>query len=163
MTTRNRAFLIAPIPALLIADPSVESRRISTEDFDGLAQLFLDAYAGSVDDEGETLVEAHAEIRRLLRGELGEPRRSEWRGIHDDDGSLVSAILCTTYKSTPFVTHLMTKPSFRQRGHATSLIREVAASVYATGGTAMGLMVTRENPAMHLYLELGFQEMFSPV
>ena len=162
MTTRDRAFLIAPIATLRIADPAVESRRITNDDFAELAQLFLDAYAGSVDDEGETLDDAQAEIRRLLNGDSGEPRRTEWRGIYADDGALVSVILCTTYKSIPFIAHVLTQPSFRERGYATSLIREVAASVDAAGGTAIGLMVTRENPAVQLYRELGFAEMFSP-
>ena len=160
--TRDRAFLIAPTASLLIADPTAESRVLTDADLQELAQLFIDAYAGSVDDDGEALDDARAEIGALLQGTYGVPRRESWLGIFDDEGPPLAAILCTTWKGMPFIAQVMTQPSYRERGYATSLIREFAAQVDATGGTAIGLMVTRTNTALDLFEELGFQELFSP-
>ncbi|MGV8885533.1 MAG: GNAT family N-acetyltransferase [Microbacteriaceae bacterium] len=160
--TLDRAFLIAPTASLLIADPTAESREITDDDLPGLAQLFIDAYAGSVDDEGQSLDDARAAIGALLQGAHGQPRREAWLGVFEDEGPLLAAMLCTTWKGMPFVAHLLTQPSCRERGHATSLIRQFAQQVDATGGTAIGMMVTRANPATHLLDELGFQELFSP-
>ena len=160
--TRDRAFLIAPTASLLIADPTAESRVLTDDDLPGLAQIFIDAYAGSVDDDGESLDDARTEIGALLQGAHGEPRRESWRGIFDDDGPPLAVILCTTWKGMPFIPYVITQPSYRERGFATSLIREFAAQVAEQGGTAIGLTVTRTNPAMHLYEELGFEELLSP-
>ena len=160
--TLDRAFLIAPTASLLIADPTVESRMITDDDLPGLAQLFIDAYAGSVDDEGESLDDARATIGALLQGTRGEPRREAWLGVYEDDGAPIAAMLCTTWRGMPFIAHVMTQPSYRERGYATSLIREFAAQVDGAGGTAIALAVSRANPAITLCQELGFQELFSP-
>ena len=160
---KDRAFLIAQTSTVLFAEPSHEARVIDDADFGDLAQLFIDAYTDSVDDLGGTLEDANAAIQKMLEGENGEPIRAAWLGIWEGDGPPVSAILCSTWRGIPVVAHVMTKPSHRQRGYASSLIREAATIVESTGGSAMGLTVTRSNPAMHLCHELGFAELVVPI
>jgi GNAT superfamily N-acetyltransferase len=159
---QDRAFLIAQTSTVLFAEPTHEARVIGDIDFGDLAQLFIDGYTDSVDDLGGTLGDAHVAIKKLLDGENGEPLRGAWLGIWEGDGPPVSAILCTTWRGIPVVAHVMTKPSHRQRGYASSLIREVATIVESGGGSAMGITVTRSNPAMHLCRELGFAELVVP-
>ncbi len=159
---KDRAFLIAQTSAVLFAEPTEEARVIGDDDLGDLAQLFIDAYTNSVDDLGGTLDDAKAAIQKMLDGEHGEPLRAAWLGIWEGSGPPVSAILCSTWRGIPVVAHVMTKPSHRERGYASSLIRQAAAIVQSSGGSAMGLTVTRSNPAMHLCQELGFAELVVP-
>ena len=65
-----------------------------------LAGLMLDSYKGTVDYEGESLEEAHAEISNLMDGKygifLGEHSFLYW-----EEDVLVSATLVTLSEGTP--------------------------------------------------------------
>lgn len=157
----ERAFLIAPVDAVLVAEPIVESRPIADAEIRDVAQLVLDSYAGAPGTE-KTLESSLAKLERLLAGELGEPRRDCWRGIWEGSGPPVSVIACTTWRGMPYIAQIATAPSSRQQGYASSLVREFALAVQAEGGTHIGLMLKHGNEAMHLFRELGFVEMFTP-
>jgi ribosomal protein S18 acetylase RimI-like enzyme len=157
----ERVFLIAPVDAILIAEPTVVSRPIGDTEIRDVAQLVLDAYPGAP-GEVKTLEDSLAKLERLLTGEIGEPRRDAWRGIWEGAGPPVCAILCTTWRGMPYIAQLVTAPNARNRGLASSLVREFAGSVQSTGGTHVGLMLKHGNSAMHLFRELGFVEMFTP-
>lgn len=157
----ERAFLIASVDALLIAEPTVESRAITDGEFKDVAQLVLEAYPGSP-GKVRTLEVAVARLEQLHAGETGEPRRDAWRGIWEGSGPPVSIILCTTWRGMPYIAQLATAPAARERGFASSLVREFAQQVSAEGGTHIGLMLKHGNPSMSLFRELGFVEMFTP-
>jgi GNAT superfamily N-acetyltransferase len=160
--TMDRAFLIARTENLLIAEPTIQSRLIEDEDLPNLAQLFLDSYVGSVDETESTVDEARAKIDGLLGGSFGDPMRDAWLAIYEGSGPPVSAILCTMWRGVPFMAHILTEPGHRGRGYASSLIRDAARVIEADGADALGTMVTRTNPSLQLYRELGFVEMFAP-
>jgi len=61
----------------------------------------------------------------------------------------------------PFIASVATAPIAQNRGYASSLVREAAAVFNAAGDTHVGLALERDNPANHLFNELGFKEMFS--
>jgi ribosomal protein S18 acetylase RimI-like enzyme len=156
----ERIFLIAPVEALLIAEPTAESRLITDEDVRAAAQVVLDAYPGSP-GQVRLLENSVAKIEWLLSGASGEPRRSAWRGIWEGP-AMASAILCTSWRGMPYIAELVTVPSAREQGYASSLVREFAEQVRIEGGSHIGLMVAGDNPGMHLFRELGFVEMFTP-
>jgi len=158
----KRAFLIAPVSSLLIAEPSVESQLVTEANVPELAQLYIDAYRNSVDDVGLSVQDARGRLSGLAAGGAGELLPGGWRAIYAGSPTPVSAILCTEWRGTPFIAELMTLPAHRNRGFASSLIREVALSVAARGGSAIGVMVHRENAALALCAELGFQELVVP-
>lgn len=158
--TSDRTFLIAPVEALLIAEPTVESRVITDADLDGVAQTIVDASAGLLGYE-VTLETAKGMISGLLAGSSGEPRRDVWLGIWEGYGSPVSLVLCTTWRGMPYVAAIASAPKVRNRGYASSLLREAAAIVWASGDTHVGIALDRESPSQHLFNELGFKEMFS--
>jgi GNAT superfamily N-acetyltransferase len=158
----QKAFLIAQTDTILIAEPIMQSRLIYVQDLDDLAQLFLNAYAGSVDELARTVEEAKAIIGSLSRGYLGEPLRDAWLGIYEGSGPPVAAILCTTWRGIPLVAHVVTEPAYRGRGYASSLIRDAALVVEADGGDALSILVNRQSPALRLLGELGFSEIVAP-
>jgi ribosomal protein S18 acetylase RimI-like enzyme len=160
--TSERVVLIATVDTVLIAEPTVDSRVLTDGDLRDVAQLLVEAVAGSPGDEF-TLEHAEAKIAGLSTGDTGEPRRDAWLGIWKGPGIPVSAILCTTWRGMPFIAHIATSQAARERGYATSLVRDAATVFEKTGATHIGVSLDRESPAMHLFRELGFVEMFSTV
>lgn len=158
----SRAFLLAPLSHLLIAEPTAETRAVFEPEIPELAQLYIDAYRNSVDDEGLSVADARARLSGLAAGGAGEPLRDAWLAAYDGCETPVAAILCTEWRGTPFIAELMTTPTYRNRGLATSLIRQAASVVESAGGSMLGIMVSRENPALSLYGELGFSELVTP-
>ena len=156
--TSERVVLIAPVQTVLIAEPTVESRPIADSELRDVAQLLVEASTGEL-----TLDEAQAKIEGLTAGSTGEPRRDAWLGIWQGPGLPVSAILCTTWRGMPFITTVASALAVRERGYASSLVRAAVTVFEATGATHVGVSLDRDSPAMHLFRELGFVEMFSTV
>ena len=154
--TSERVVLIAPVGTVLIAEPTVESRVLTDDDLRDVAQLVVEASNGE-----HTLEQAQAKIGGLAAGSTGEPLRAAWLGVWQGPGLPVSAILCTTWRGMPFITTVATALAVRERGYASSLVRDAAKVFENTGATHMGVTLDRESPAMHLFRELGFVEMFS--
>ena len=158
----ERVFLVAEIAAILIAEPTIESRVIKDDEVAGVAQLIVDAYIGLA-GHPQTLDEAKAVTDSLLAGNSGEPRRDAWLGVWEGYGRPDSAILCTTWRGMPFIAHVLSAPAVRGRGYASSLVREAAAIFAKSGATHVGVTLDRESPYTDLFRELGFVEMFSTV
>ena len=159
--TSERASLIAPVEALLIAEPTVESRAITDADLADIAQTIVDASADLPGYE-INLERSNAIISELLAGSNGEPRRDAWLGIWEGSGPPVALVLCTTWRGMPYIAQLVTAPTSREQGYASSLVREFATTVRNEGGTHIGLMLKEDNEAMSLFTELGFVQMFTP-
>lgn len=158
--TSERVFLIAPVDTVLIAEPTVDSRPIADADLRDVAQLIVEASIGLPGRE-LTLDEATARITELSTGVFGEPRRDAWLGIWEGPGIPVSAILCTTWRGMPFIANIVTAVAVRERGFASSLVRAAVTAFNDTGATHVGVSLDRESPAISLFHELGFVEMFS--
>ena len=156
----DRAFLVASIDAILIAEPTIESHLITDDQFGQVAQLIVDAYAG-IHGETKTLDEATSMVAELTSGAFGEPRRDAWLAVWEGYGLPLSAILCTTWRGMPFIGHVLTAPAARGRGYASSIVREAAAVFAASGATHVGVALDRDSPFSDLFRELGFVEMFS--
>ena len=159
----SHAFLIARTEALLIAEPSVDSFRLRDADLPGLKQLFVDAYAEEGHTGFATVAAATERIDSLLNGDLGRPWAEAWLGIFDGDGPPVAAIVCTRWRGMPFIANVITTPHYRGRGYGSSLIREVAELAAHGGDSAVAITVQRDSPSLRLMLELGFEELMSPV
>lgn len=156
----ERAFLIADVNALLIAEPTVESRPILDTDLRQVGQTLVDA-ANGVPGREMTIDMANAHIMELMAGSSGDPHRPTWLGIWEDSGPPVSIVLCTMWRGMPYIASVATAPNAQNRGFASSLVREAAAVFAGAGDTHVGLSLERDNPAVHLFNELGFKEMFS--
>lgn len=154
--TSEHVVLIAPVETVLIAEPTVESRVLTDDDLRDVAQLFVEASNGEL-----SLDAALAKVDGLTAGETGEPRRDAWLGIWEGPGLPVSAILCTTWRGMPFISTVATALAVRERGYASSLVRDAATVFESTGATHIGVSLDRESPAIDLFRELGFVEMFS--
>lgn len=137
--------------------PEVEGARTPTDgDRAALAELLLDAYAGTVDSEEETFDQAVAEIDRTFGGEYG-PFMAEHSTVVARGETLVSATLITGWQGRPFVAYSMTRPQFQRQGMARDSLLRAMASLNQSGHDKLSLVVTLANTHAHrLYERLGF-------
>lgn len=126
-----------------------------------LAQLMLDAYRGSIDDEGETLADALAVVGQLYGGEFGTLMGS-CSEVVEIGGSLVAATLLTLFAGGPFVAFSMTAPAWQRQGLARAGLQRAMARLADGDEPLLRLVVTEGNPAEHLYERLGFQRCPDP-
>jgi GNAT superfamily N-acetyltransferase len=151
-------------PAL--APPGVSWRRLEALDEPALAQLMLEAYRGTLDDHGETLDDAHDEVRRTFSAGHGPLLWEASFVIEADGGSigLASASVITLWRGCPLLAFSLTRPSARRRGLAGALMGASAHALALQGHGRLALVVTRGNtPAERLYEKLGFREPEPPV
>ena len=126
---------------------------------DDISKLLLRSYENTVDwIEGSTHQDARDAIEGVIEGGYGEfqPRAS---GLLLDEKALpVSGILCSIYENEPFIVFTFTDPLHTNKGLARKLIRHASAQFLSLGFSSMHLYVTANNPAFHLYKNLGFNE-----
>ncbi|MFO0857430.1 MAG: GNAT family N-acetyltransferase [Phycisphaerales bacterium] len=125
-------------------------------DAEALAVLMLNSYRGSIDDAGETIVEARSEVAKLLGNEYGMLDRSASL-VCDEQGQLASATIITRIRDVPFLAFSMTAPPFKRQGLARTGLTRVMTLLAERGERSLRLMVTKGNtPAETLYTSLGF-------
>ncbi len=128
----------------------------TSADRDRLAELMLDAYRGTIDYEGETLVEAVAEVDAWFASP-GHRIDDSLVAIEADE--IVSAALLSRSDGMPVVSYLYTGAAWKGRGLAEGLLRAVMASLAAAGHERIHLWVTPGNaPAERIYERLGFTD-----
>lgn len=123
-----------------------------------MAEALLDAYAGTVDDEHETLEEALEELRRVFRGFYGTflPQASH---LILEDNRVLSGVLTCLYRGEPTITNTFTRKSAQRLGYATHLVMKAADVLAQEGFHSLYLFVSVENrQAIALYESLGFEK-----
>ena len=116
----------------------------------------LDAYLGTADYDGETIVESAAEIDGYFANASGEPLLAHSL-VALERGTIVSAVLLSTLQGMPLVAYLYTHPAWKRRGFAEGLLRSAMGSLAADGHRGVHLWVTAGNTtAERMYERLGF-------
>jgi ribosomal protein S18 acetylase RimI-like enzyme len=132
------------------------SRVLNTQDAAALAALMMSAYRGTVDDEGETEVEALAEIEKTMKGGYGDWLQNYSLGTWIDE-SLVSAVVVTVFENLPLYAFCLTRDGDKRQGHCERLMRRSLGLLYGRQFPKAHLFVTASNqPAGKLYRKLGF-------
>lgn len=156
MPAHRRFMLSAPVVRREVAgDP--QARPPTPDDAEELAQLMHEAYADTIDDEGETLDETRAVVRQWMDGEFGTPLWAVSE-VTARAGRLVSATLLTIWEERPFVAFMLTAPRHQGRGLARAGLLRAINRLAAGDETVVRLVVTQGNaPAERLYERLGFR------
>ena len=116
----------------------------------------LDAYRGTVDDEGGGISEAEEEVRRVFAGVYG-PFDAAASEVVVREGAAVSATLVTEYEGKALVAFSMTAKAWQRRGLARRGLFRVMARLRRAGRKDVWLAVTEGNvPARGLYESVGF-------
>jgi ribosomal protein S18 acetylase RimI-like enzyme len=127
-------------------------------DTEALAALMLDAYAGTIDSDGdETLDDARTEVEGYFAGGAGDPLVEHSR-VAEAGGELIGACLVSRHEDVPLVAYSYTAAAHKGRGVARSLLAACLDSLAAAGEREVRLFVTPGNePAERLYEDLGFR------
>lgn len=141
------------------------ARLLGPDDAAALARLMLDAYRGTIDDEGESLEGAVAEVNETLAGGYGP---MVWEASFvvpsaDDPSVLDSASIVTLSRGEPLLAFSVTRPEVKGRGLAGMSIRASVRSLARLGHARIVLVVTAGNTsAERLYEKLGFRDIPRP-
>ena len=120
-----------------------------------LAPLFLSAYHGSVDDEGETLQDWEEIIEDIKADKFGE-RIDDASFVIHENGELTSGIVIGLEDDYPYIISLVTLPSCQRQGLATKLTL-LASKVLKEKYKKLVLYVNENNKnAITLYTKLRF-------
>jgi ribosomal protein S18 acetylase RimI-like enzyme len=156
VTARTRFMLAAALrPAAVADDP--QARPPTPDDATALGALMLEAYRGTLDDEGENLEDAQDSAAELLDGGSG---LMLWdvSEVIERAGVMVAATLVTRWEGLPFVAFLITAPSHQRQGLGRAGMQRAINRLAAAGETVLRLVVTQGNaPAEALYESLGFR------
>jgi len=132
-------------------------RPVERADAPALGRLMLAAYRGTVDDEGETLEDAVAEVGQLLDGSHGPFLYDASFVTEDEDGPIGSSLVAIR-ESVPLLCYLVVHPRAHRRGVGSQLIARTGNALAAAGHPELDLFVTEANePAVGLYRKLGFR------
>jgi GNAT superfamily N-acetyltransferase len=141
-------------------DASGPMRSPGPEDLEALAELMLEAYRGTIDYEGETIVEARDEVSGYL---AHDPLLDHSRMVFDGS-TAASAVLLTTWRDEPFVAYVMTRPERKRQGLARTVLLDALTSVRTGGWSCVHPFITDGNVASEvLFASLGAVEMSDEV
>ncbi|HEY7349366.1 MAG TPA: alpha/beta fold hydrolase [Ktedonobacterales bacterium] len=134
-------------------------RHLTADDIPALARLMLDAYRGTIDDEGESLDDALEVVQGTFAGTSGALLEA-CSFVIEEWGEPLACTLVTWWDEQPLLAYVMTHPTAKNRGMGRFLIEKSVNALLAQGYRKVSLFVTRGNlPAQHLYERLGFQIM----
>jgi predicted GNAT family acetyltransferase len=135
------------------ADPAV--RHPTSNDAEALAQLMLDSYHGTIDDEGETIVEAREEVARYL---AGRPLlEHSWLRLEDDQ-PVSACLVAWSTRECPMVAYAMTAAGWKNRGLASALVALSLRSLTDAGHDQVRAWITEGNtPSETVFLRAGFR------
>lgn len=154
--SRRRLKLTIPLAPQVFVQ-SADVRTATVADRLPLAELLIAAYAGTLDDEGETPEEALAEIDRTLAGAYG-PFLAPCSFVVERNGELLAASLITRWQAVPLLAFVMVAPHVQRQGLAEQVLRCSMAALWEQGETTLTLFVTDGNaPAQRLYTRMGFR------
>ena len=132
-------------------------RTLARDDTEALGRLFHAAYAGTVDDEGETEEEAIAVVRATFAGDFGV-FVDDASMVVERDGQLVCAALVTVWNGKPLLAFAVTAPEWKGRGLSRQCVAAAMQALAAAGQRELHLFVTESNlPALAVYRRLGFE------
>lgn len=139
-------------------------RRPTARDTDAMGALLLDAYRGTVDDEGEDLAAATAFAKGFLDGEHGRAMLdlsvAAWRGP-----SLVAvcAVAWLDFRTCPFVVYVATASDAKRQGVGRLVLGESIRRAGRAGHPQLRAFITKGNgPSQALFASMGFERVHDP-
>ena len=148
-----------------IAEPAraihrdIRLKTVDEKDVFPLAELMLDAFVGTIDYEGETLLEARAELEKFLQGNDQTQPLLQHSLLAMEGDQILSACLTSVWVERPYpwISYVMTNSQYKNRGLGISMVSEVLTRLWMAGHGAVGAMITEGNqPSEKIFSKLGF-------
>ena len=130
----------------------VSLRHVDRADEPALARLLLDAYRGTIDDEGETEADAEAAI-----GYSFACLRPEASFVATAADELVAMSFVVIVGDRHYIDPVATAARWKERGVGTAAVLASVGAVADSGATEIGAVITDGNVASErLFAGLGF-------
>lgn len=134
------------------ATTSHRVRLARDDDRDELASLLLDAYRGTVDDEGEGMPEALEAADRCL-----ERRLTDSSVVIEDDAGIVAISFVVVVDGRRYIDPVATASSWKRRGLGRRAVTASLQRLHRSGVREVGATITDGNTASErLFASLGF-------
>lgn len=147
----QRKILKKNIPGKILRNPVPQDSEL-------LAGLFLDAYQGTIDYRGETIVEARKEVKDYFENTNKELLRASW--IMQESGNLVGASLVGKWeqKPAPLIWYVMIARKDKQRGYGRAILQHSLLSLREGKFRKIYAVITSGNrPSEKLFQKTGFR------
>ncbi len=131
---------------------------IEEDMLDELAEVMAEAYADSVDAEGETAEDYRKDLPLIFRGLYGTFLK-EASCVIFEDGRIVSGMFVCDFKGEPTITYHFTLERYRNRSYAQYLVHQAEIALQNMGYECLYLYLNLQNiNAYNLYDGMGFNE-----
>jgi L-amino acid N-acyltransferase YncA len=151
MTRTRSEYRLRPI----VAEPSAAhrvTRRVLGTDREVLAALMLDAYRGTIDDEGEDTDDALEAVDSYMSG-----MAAEHSFVVTEDGSVVAMAFVSIYDGIHYVNPIVVASDRKRAGVGRDAVAMILGSLSTAGVAEVGATITDGNTASEgLFLSLGF-------
>jgi GNAT superfamily N-acetyltransferase len=129
-----------------------EARNVEADDLEGLAQLMLDSYRGTIDYDDETYEDAVTEVRSFLENDPA----LDHSYVVEADGSFVAGVLTQTRDEDIFIGYVMTRPEHKGTHIGRRLVHHALSRANADGYRRAVFYITQGNgPSEALFASLG--------
>ena len=119
-----------------------------------LAHLLLDAYRGTIDDEGETITEALEAIDDYLPRIL-----PQYSLVVERDGTLVAMAFAVVVRGTHYIDPVATASAYKRSGIGAAAVSAVLQMMADDDIVDVGAVITEGNvPSERLFSSLGFEQ-----
>lgn len=152
MERTRSEYRLKPLDPFTLPPSQLDARRVEIGDRDRLALLLLDAYRGTVDDEGETLDDAFLAADSWFAA-------IEWDHsfVLEEDGELVAVSFVVVVEGVRYIDPVLTASESKGRGLGTAMVCRSLRSLAADQITEVGATITDGNePSERLFARLGF-------
>ena len=142
-------------------DNELELSPVQAADAPSLAELMIDAYRGTMDDDGETYDDALAEVHAYLNGERGDPPWLTMSRQAFVNTRLVGACLVAEWseRQLPIIAYLLTRAEWKRRGIGRQVLSSSLKALREKGFSEVRAVITEGNePSEKLFRQLGFQK-----
>ena len=156
MTRTRSEYRSAGLPASLAATTDQQPaaiRPVAATDYGAVAALMLDAYRGTIDDEGEGDAEAKAAIDHYFAN-------IEWQHscVLENDAGILAMSFVVTVDGRRYIDPVATSAASKRRGHGRTAVLASLRSLASDGCDDVGAVITDGNvPSERLFRSLGFQ------
>jgi GNAT superfamily N-acetyltransferase len=156
MTSYRYYRLLDDLEAEGLTSPEARWRHPEEGDVECLAALMLDAYRGTIGDDGETIDDARREVESYFSGSAGETLlHCSWVSV--ENGRILSACLASLWQGAPLIAYIMTEALSKRCGLARVALNACLDCLKADGyGQVQAFIIEGNRPSENLFGSCGF-------
>ena len=131
-------------------NPSIADKQI-------LAELMLDAYRGTIDDDGETIADAIGEVESYFSHQDSSWFDYSWLVLIENDLACACLVGFWEERNSPMISYIMTHPRWKGKHLATTAVSRSLRALADRNFTKVHAAITEGNfPSERVFTRVGF-------